>query len=177
MSHSSHLKLFALTALLAFAVKAQAQTHTTPSPETTSWSKFSETTLDRPLEVITVAEPTVRHKCTVKKITADHIECGRHLHSSMIYTRDQIQTVLAPAYKPSAWVSILIGEGIAGGIVTGACFLAMLGPVGIVAAVPVGLIGVMFGLFVVAYDDSGPEPERFLYLRPTTSTITLTTVN
>jgi len=177
MSHSSHLRLFALAALLTYGAKVQAQTPSTPKTEPSPWSELQQAKINGSLEIITVSEPGVRHKCSVKKITADQIECSGHLHKSVIYSRDEVQTVLAPGHKLSVWPSILIGNSIAGGIITGAVFLAMLGPIGIVAAVPVGLVGVWFGLFLNASavsDNEGPGPERFLYLRHTTpSTTTL----
>ena len=80
-----------------------------------------------------------------------------------------LDAVIQPGTSHFEWLGFLVFSAIGGGIITGACFLAEVSLILLIAAIPIGLAGVFIILMSLAYAGENNEQAKVLYQKPGTT--------
>jgi hypothetical protein len=113
-----------------------------------------------PVDLVTVAEPDVRHKCRVHAITEDQIVCGvGFARKAVTYRREDVAAIILPPDHAARTANILYLTAAAG------CVAASFFPP---ATVGVVLLRMGAGAFVLAvitnlFDDEDHADDRVVY--------------
>ena len=119
-----------------------------------------------PVDLVTVSEPSVRHKCRVHAITEDQIVCGVGFgRKAVTYRRENVAAIIIPPDHSTRTSDILYLTAAAG------CVAASFFPPATVAVV---LLRIGAGAFVSAvltnmWDDDDHTDDRVVYQRAGTS--------
>jgi len=170
MPHRFRHTLF-LAVLLAgfFPLAAHSQEATQLDPH---WPLQSEPAGILPIDLVTVSEPGVRHKCRVHSITETEITCGVGIGSKpVVYPRENVAALISPPSHAALIDTIL--EVTAGT----ACILAsVFVPITAAAVIMQVAGGISFpdALFNYGVDNDDHSHDILRYQRPNTPlTVTL----
>jgi hypothetical protein len=124
--------LLALSLLYCTTATTLAQSAPTPPPPTvpalksvTDWpspNRFPAYGHD--LQVITVARPGVRQRCSLREIDEDSLVCLDRNLNHIVYHQDEIATVIDPRYHGDRQATI-IGFGIFAALLAGSFFVPL----------------------------------------------------
>ena len=155
-------KFFQLV-LIATSISAVAGV---ASAESTAWpGSQSKPNSISSIDLVTVSEPGVRHKCRVHEITPETITCGvGMLREAVVYKRDNVAALIVPPSHTLRTTGII--ELIAGAACLAGSFFVSAGAVVILMEV-VGGLSTFIGQFNVIFDD-GPTHDELIYQRPYT---------
>lgn len=115
-----------------------------------------------PVDLVTVSEPDVRHKCRVHAITEDRIVCGvGFARKAVTYQREDVAAIILPPDHSTRTANILYLTAAAG------CAAASFFPPATVAVV---LLRIGAGAFISAvltnaWDDEDHTDDQVLYQR------------
>ena len=163
-------KRFLLTLACSAAmltVPAFAQDFLTPqNPDSAAIPAWPMTVPTNQIIVVTLAEPGVRHRCTLGSLTPEALTCvGAHGGKPTVYKPAQVEALINPRYHEHYWIPVLSFLGAGGAIIYAA---TLLNPFTTVGAVIVGIFGGMIagtaGAFAIGAN--GDLPDRLLYLAP-----------
>jgi hypothetical protein len=105
----------------------------------------------------------------VSSISDDELVCaGRH-HKTVTFQKDDIVALLQPAHRDQSKLPLFLGLFAGGGgMVYAAVVIASVSTPLIAVAIPLALVGSVFGIGSVAIliGDDVSQPESVLYLRP-----------
>jgi hypothetical protein len=93
--------LFVVFAVFVASANSFAQTEMVPpaheieAPSTSTWPTILAEQYSGPIEIITFAQPGVRHKCHARTIGPDSLTCGRG-RKAVVYSRDDIAVIVSP---------------------------------------------------------------------------------
>ncbi len=117
----------ALVTIVTACLHAQQETippQRNPYPEHT-WPSYESS--GEHLDVITLAEPTVRHPCRVKHFHADDIIChGIHGQQPITYKRQDVAALINPPSHRQLWQTVA-ATSIAAGVIAASVFVPVTG--------------------------------------------------
>jgi hypothetical protein len=123
-----------------------------------------------PIDLVTVAEPTVRQKCRIHEITPDSITCGvGMLRDPVVYKRDDVAALIMPRSHAMRITGII--EFVAGAACLAGSFFVGAGAVVILMEV-LGGFSTFVGQFNAIFaDDMGMDQthDKLIYQGPYTT--------
>lgn len=118
------------------------------------------------INLVTVSEPDVRHKCRVHAITEDEIVCGvGFARKAVTYRREDVAAIILPPDRSTRTANIIYLTAAAG------CVAASFFPPATVAVVLLRIGAGAFALAVITnlFDDDDHADDRVVYQRAGTS--------
>ena len=101
MRNHSLTRLFLAFAVLFSAVGLPAQTTDNSTaqagvhPKYSVWPTKTDYGYLSPLEIVTLSQPGVRHKCNLRAVSTDSLTCG-HGEKAVVYQRNDIAAIISP---------------------------------------------------------------------------------
>jgi hypothetical protein len=115
-----------------------------------------------PLDLVTVSEPGLRHKCRVHAVTEDQIVCGvGFARKAVVYRREDVAALILPPDHSTRTANILYLTATAG------CVAASFFPPATVAVVLLRVGAGVFVSFVLdnVWDDDDHNDDQVVYQR------------
>jgi hypothetical protein len=168
---TSHSILAAVLTCAGSLSYAQVTLKARPVPPPASiWPETGVVEGDR-LLVVDMAQPDKKQSCKVKSIDADELVCGKSHGRILTFHKDDVAALITPA-RQHRWGDIAgagIATAIGGAILYGAVLIATVSTPLIVVAIPVGLVGAVFGIggpacLIFSFHEPGSS-EKVLYQR------------
>ena len=152
MSSSLRFITISLAALLLPALLAAQATAEWPKPNTHP----DVGTVD----LVTVSDPGMRHKCRVHSLSADTITCGAGFaRKPVVYQRDNVAAIISRPEHSGEYVCFAFISIAVAGTVAAAIFLPPL------AAVAIGIPSIFFALGTAMFTDGDSDGGDILYQR------------
>jgi hypothetical protein len=109
-------ELLSVVLFFALAGSMQGQDHS-------QWRTQSGPTGGKAIDLVTVSDPSLRHKCRVHSITEAEVVCGvGPLRKPVIYQRENVAALILPPTH-SALVSSILEVAVSAGLIAGSLFV------------------------------------------------------